>query len=341
MRRAAPAIALYFLSPLVAEFLLGDFTLSVLWLLLFLAPMYGGGAVLIREAVRRTGRGWPSIALLALAYGVFEEGVTTQSLFNPDYVDVHLLAHGFVPALGIAVPWTIFVLTLHTVWSMSVPIALVEEWTPGRTVPWLRTPGRIVAAVLFVLGAIATTVSTYGREHYFAGWPKMLVVGVIVVLLVVAAFRMPRRSAPRPVAGRTAPRPWTVFATMLAAGALVEGGNLMSSDSAFLVALGVVMMILALAGAAVGLGFWSRGAGWGAWHRFAAAAAGLLTYAWHSFSSTALEGGGPIITPVSHVVFALAAVVLLGFEARRIRAREAVPPAVRVAAGTHEVAAGS
>jgi hypothetical protein len=47
-----------------------------------LAPMYGGGALLIREIVRRKGRGWPSIILLALAYGILGEGIATESLFN-------------------------------------------------------------------------------------------------------------------------------------------------------------------------------------------------------------------------------------------------------------------
>ncbi len=67
-----PAIALYFLAPLVAEYLLGDFPLTYLPLLLLLAPMYGGGALLIREVTRRLGRGWPTMMVLALAYGVFE-----------------------------------------------------------------------------------------------------------------------------------------------------------------------------------------------------------------------------------------------------------------------------
>ncbi|MEV0349008.1 hypothetical protein AB0H88_24805 [Nonomuraea sp. NPDC050680] len=69
------------------------------------------------------------LALLSLAYGVFEEGIMTMSLFNPNYAGQRLLDLGFVPALGIGVPWTLFVLALHTVWSMSVPIALTEELT--------------------------------------------------------------------------------------------------------------------------------------------------------------------------------------------------------------------
>jgi hypothetical protein len=75
MRRAAPAIALFFLSPLVAEFLLGDFTILQLPYLFLLAPAYGGAAVLIREVSRRAGRGWPTMILLALAYALIEEGL--------------------------------------------------------------------------------------------------------------------------------------------------------------------------------------------------------------------------------------------------------------------------
>ena len=79
-----------FVAPLVAEFLLGDLPIKLLPALIVLAPMYGGGALLIRETVRRTGRGWPSILLLGMAYAIFEEAFTTQSLFNPNYLRLNL-----------------------------------------------------------------------------------------------------------------------------------------------------------------------------------------------------------------------------------------------------------
>ncbi|SNR42784.1 hypothetical protein [Actinomadura mexicana] len=41
-------------------------------------------AVLIREAARRTGRGWPTIVLLGAAFGLVQAGLIDQSLFNPD-----------------------------------------------------------------------------------------------------------------------------------------------------------------------------------------------------------------------------------------------------------------
>jgi hypothetical protein len=318
MRRAAPAITLFFLSPLIAEFLLGDFTFALLPILVLLAPMYGGGALVIRELTRRAGRGWPTMVLLALAYGVLEEGLTTQSLFDPNYADAHLLDQGFVPALGIAVPWTIFVLALHAGWSISVPIALVEEWTPRRTTPWLRRPGLVVCCLLLALGIFGTTMSSYGNDHYIAAWPKLFTVVLIVIALVVAAFTLPRRT---PATVGTAPRAWVVFVVALAAGGLFFGSKYLPLVPA------VIGMLVALGGIVAAILLWSRRSGWGAWHRFAAAAAGVLTYAWHSFTTEPLAGGGPVITPISHAFFALAAVVLLLTEARRLRRSQTAAPA--------------
>lgn len=48
----------------MAEYLRGDLPLKMLPALIVLAPAYGGGAILIREAARRTGRGWPTMLLL-------------------------------------------------------------------------------------------------------------------------------------------------------------------------------------------------------------------------------------------------------------------------------------
>ncbi|WP_163568238.1 hypothetical protein [Fodinicola feengrottensis] len=107
LSRVAPALLLLVLSPLVAEFLLGDFPITKVAFLLFVLPMYGCGAILIREIVRRTGRGWPTMLVLALAYAVLEEGITTMSLFNPNYAGDHLLAYGLIPAVGMSPVWTI------------------------------------------------------------------------------------------------------------------------------------------------------------------------------------------------------------------------------------------
>ncbi len=194
--RIAPAVGLFFLAPFVAEFLLGDFSLAGLAILLVMAPMYGGAAVLIREVTRRTARGWPTMLILGLAYGVVEEGLVTQSLFNPDYAGDHLLEPAFIRMLGIGAYWTVFVLTLHTVWSISCSIGLAEalaarsDETRERT-PWLHRLGLGVVTVLFVLGSAAIALGT-SSGGFVAPAPRLLGAAVVAVLLVVVAFRLPR-----------------------------------------------------------------------------------------------------------------------------------------------------
>jgi hypothetical protein len=128
---------------------------------------------------------------------------------------------------------------------------------------------------------------------------------------------MPRRREPARTTGRTAPSPWLVLVTTLAAGGLLMGAR----GDRINPWIGTSMLIAAIVLAVLALGIWSRFAEWGAWHRFAAAAGGLLTYAWHGFTMEPFAGGGRVLTPVSHVVFALAAVALLYFCARSIRRR--------------------
>ncbi|MCU7726163.1 hypothetical protein ODJ79_20750, partial [Actinoplanes sp. KI2] len=338
MRRVAPAIALFFLSPLVAEFLLGDFTLAQLTFVLALAPAYGGAAVVIRELTRRAGRGWPTIILLALAYGVIEEGLETQSLFNPNYLHAHLLDHGFVPALGIAIPWTLFVLSLHTVWSVSTPIALVEEWTTRRVTPWLRLPGLVFFSGMAVAGAVFTFAISYADGHFMASPTQLTITSVVAAALIVTAFRLPRTTAPASAAPASAapasaapasaapasaapapvaPRPWVVLVAILVGGFVLFAGDALPAG------VGVVLLTVALAGAAVLILRWSRRPGWDGRHRLATAAGALLTYAWHGFLMQPVIASPPALVLVSHAVFALAAVLLVVAEARRVGARTA------------------
>ncbi len=132
--------------------------------------------------------------LLALAFGVVEEGLLTQSLFNPDYLGLHKLSFGSLPALGIGLPWTIFVLTLHVVWSIATPIAVAESVFPERE-PWLG-PKRVagLAALYVATGAMLCVGSMAATT--FRPSAAQLVVSVCVTLAAVAAtFGMPRAGA--------------------------------------------------------------------------------------------------------------------------------------------------
>jgi hypothetical protein len=129
-----PALILLLVAPFVGELLLGSSPWHLLRAYPALLPLhvalYGSGAVLIRELTRRTARGWPSLLLLALAYGLVEEGLGDLSLWNPDYQGLRLLDLASFAGIG----WFhwLHVLTMHVVWSMATSIALVEGLFPER-----------------------------------------------------------------------------------------------------------------------------------------------------------------------------------------------------------------
>lgn len=307
LRRIAPAVGLVFLAPLVAEFLLGNLPITLLFGLVLLAPLYGGGALLIREVTRRAGRGVPTMLALGVAYGLLEEGIATQSLFNPNYGH-DLLQAGFVPALGIGMPWTVFVLSLHAIWSTTTPIVLVELASrERRTTPWLGRIGLAVAAVLLLVGIGLNAVIQIERDPFLAAPAQFAGVLAAAAVCVIVGFTLPRRSG---LPG-AAPSPWLVLAIGLVVGVVLE-----------LITLSVpgLLVYLAVLAALVAAGrTWVVRAAWTATHTLAAAASALLTYAWHAFPETPYVPASPAVDLAGNTLFAAGAVVLLWIVLRRVR----------------------
>ena len=216
MRGVAAAVCLFFLTPLTAEYLLGDIPITNVGALVALAPMYGGGAILIRELVRRTNRGWASFILLALAYAALEEALIDQSLFNPHFMGLHLLDYGYLPSLGIALPWLIYVLSIHVIWSMAVPIGLTEALFPeSEPKPWLGRIGLGVAVLLLIAGGIAVGLFQRHSDPFRNSPMQNAVSLILIALLVIAAFRIPR--------ARPAHSPGAAPASLVGAVAFVLG----------------------------------------------------------------------------------------------------------------------
>lgn len=323
-KRLAPAVGLFLLAPLVAEFLLGNLPITMLASLLLLAPMYGGGALLIREVARRAGGGRPMMLVLGGAYAVLEEGLVTQSLFNPDYAGAHLLDAGFVPALGLAIPWTLFVLTLHVVWSIATPIALVESFS-GDLGPWLRTPGLVVTGVLFAVGVAGTAAVSLATYPFVAPWPQLAGAGVVVLVLVAAAFALPRRA---PAVAGAAPAAWVPGLAAVAAGGVFMGGDMLPDSWS------LVTWTVAVGGLGGLVGHWSRGAGWGRTHVLALAAGAVLTYAWHAFVQTPVVPVSRAVDLAGDLVWSAVAAALLVAAAVRVRRATVVTPVAGTAADT-------
>jgi hypothetical protein len=319
MRRVLPAIVLFLLAPFVAEYLLGDLPLTRLGDLLVLAPLYGGGALLIREVVRRARRGWASILALALAFGIVAEAFVTQSLFNPNPLgmNLRLLEPAYVPALGIGAWWTVLVLTMHAVWSISVPIALAEGLSPGRAgEPWLGDVGLAISAAMFVSAAVFSAFETVQADpgHFVASGPQLAWSGVAWVGVIVAAFLLPRPAPPRDSRSGWVPSPWLV-----GLGALIAGSLVLLVPGAW--GRRAVVLYLALdALVIVALGLCSRRRGWDARHRLALAGGAALAYAAHAFAQPLPFGQNAAAVRISNVVFALGLAVLLAVATRRTAA---------------------
>ncbi|MDG4828721.1 hypothetical protein O7627_05290 [Solwaraspora sp. WMMD1047] len=321
-RRVTPALGLFLLAPLVAEYLLGNIAIDQLAGLLVLAPMYGGGALLIREVTRRAGRGWPTMFLLALAYGLLEAGLLDQSLFNPSYLGYDFQTTAHVPQLGVSAYYALLFLIGHTVWSIAVPIALVESFTPAhRTTPWLGRFGLAVTALVFVAGSGFIFYDHQVTEDFLPERRQLLGTAGLILLLIVVAFLV-RRSRQRPATGRPAPDPWLVGGVAFLAGSLFwripEDRNGVALGIALVLVLAVVVLR------------WARRPGWDARHRLALAAGAVLTYCWFSFTIPPMLGSTGRTDLIGNAVFAAAAVLLLlaaGRAVRTGRARRADRPA--------------
>ena len=322
MQRVIPSLSLFLLAPLVAEFLLGNLPITAMSTLVLLAPLYGGGALLIREAVRHTGRGWPSILMLALAYGVFEEGIVTMSLFNPNYAGLRLLDFGYFEWLGIGVPWTVLVLTLHVVWSISVPIATVEALFPERrTTPWLGWIGLSLTMLVFLIGAVAMTAISVAQFQFVAAIPQLIASGAIAAVLVAVGLgAVPRRTATAPATDPAvhgqAPSPWFVGVAAFAASSAFKVLPLDWAPWPY-VSLALSLALLAL----LSVSAWSQWQGWGDEHRLALAAGPLLTYAWSAFPQPPVLPASPTEDLIGNATFAAATVALIVAASVRLHRR--------------------
>lgn len=323
--RLAPPLTLFILTPLIAEYLLGSLSFSKeqIAALPVMCLMYGSGAVLIRESARATRRGWPGIVFLGLAYALIEEGLTTQSLFNPHYLHLNLLDYGFVPALGIGANWTFYVISLHVIWSVCVPIAIVEALYPQpEASPWLGRVGWIVFAALLALGIAAVAAFTFKSEHFKATSPELISIVLLIAGFLILGLR-PKRSLAqsKPPAGQAPPHPWLLvgFAFLLGSVFCLTQALRNRGISWVVPVLGIVAVITT---AVLAIKRWSVRSGWSLRQRFALGAGGVLVYCWFGYTvEVSLHGRSGL---VPHSLLVVAALGLLLIAHRRVAAHERV-----------------
>ena len=274
-----PALILFFLSPMVAELLTGSAPPAEFFnplLFLVLCALYGSGAVLVRELVVRWKKGWPSILMLGMAYGIVEEGLMVKSFFDPNWPDLGVMSV-VGRWYGVNVLWSVALTLFHAVWSVGIPILIVEALYPERAgVPWVRnrTLGWLTA-LLAADVAFGFLVLTPYRPPAL----PYLMACAAVAALVVWARRLPAtwRSSGARVSDRGGRRGLRAWATGLLATVafFLLIWVLPSTGVPALINLALIALLAALAPVAFHRAFAS--ARWGM-ERAVAACAGALTF---------------------------------------------------------------
>src|SRR5438445_1829800 len=151
--------------------------------------LYGGGALLIREATIRWRKRWGAVLLLGGAYAVGEEGFAAKTMINPNSPIIgnqaysHWMGVNWVPLASLTV--------FHSEFSIAVPLLLIELLFPetkGR-----RLLGNVGLAITMVLYGLTVFVLTA-----WLGDPYVLTFGVAVFLaayasvFILAAYKVPR-----------------------------------------------------------------------------------------------------------------------------------------------------
>src|SRR5689334_20748359 len=143
-RRMAPAVTLALLAPLLAEILPGATRFSAIFVFPIEVCVWGIGAVLIREIVRRKGLGWPSLLLLALVLAIAEECLIQQTSLAP--LVIQLKGQVYARAYGVNYVYLLWALIYEAVYVVLLPVLLAELLFPERrSEGWMSRGGIAVS----------------------------------------------------------------------------------------------------------------------------------------------------------------------------------------------------
>ncbi len=216
-RHLAPAFTLVFLAPMIAEVLSGATRMSYIFALIPEMMVWGCGALMIREAVRRWRAGGTSLLLLGLGLSIAEEIIIQQTSLAP------LPFPGANPAYGRlwGVNWVyfLFMLGYESVWVVLVPVQVTELiFAKHRNERWLGNRGLIVSGLVFLVGCYIAWYAWIKRARpvvfhapeYHPPATTILAGLLAILLLALTAYARRRGGQAAPDATHRAPSAWAV-----------------------------------------------------------------------------------------------------------------------------------
>ncbi len=211
----APAITLMVMAPLLAEVLPGATRFSSFFVFPVEMCVWGGGAVLIRYAVRRHDLGWINMMLLALALSFAEEFIIQQTSIAP--MVLKLKGEVYARAFGVNYVYLLWALVYEAVFVVFLPVYLVELIFPGRRDHlWINRTGLFTMMFLFVTGGglawfTWTQIARPDVFHvplYNPPLEKVIFAVLIISLLIYLALGPLREKLNRRYSPLKPPKPW-------------------------------------------------------------------------------------------------------------------------------------
>jgi hypothetical protein len=195
--RARPILCLALLTPGIPEYLSGSSSPVVLLespvlfgiFLLANLGLYLAGVLLIREARVRWQLGWASVITLGVAYGIAEEGLALDTLFNLHAAPV--TASSAFHFVGVNWGWTSQILVFHALFSVALPLLILELALPelkGRRLLTTRGLYWTLAAYLSTIGIAGVLLA---RFEYWMGFPVLVGSLAAIAGLLLLARELP------------------------------------------------------------------------------------------------------------------------------------------------------
>lgn len=209
----SPGTALLFLGPICGELVSGHQTLfefiNPLTFILSALP-YGFGAIICRECMIRWHKSWPSLVLLGIAFGVYEEFIVARSVWDPEWAELGAIRdHSYWQG----VTWTYAAILIHfhllvsilssvTLAHLLYPQRRHESWVRDRQLHWCLAGLALWMPVLWVI------------NPYMPSIPALLFSCVAIFGLVYLAWRLPDHPLAAHSGTRTHPRWYGVLAAV-------------------------------------------------------------------------------------------------------------------------------
>lgn len=319
---------LLILAPVIAEVLSGATRLSVLFVLIPEVMVWGGGALLARELVRRWRAGAASLLCLGLALSMAEEFIIQQTSIAPlPFIGANI---SFGRYAGVNWLYLLFMLGFESVWVVLVPVQVTELLFPDRREQaWLRTRGIVATCIAFLIGS---RIAWYGwtqqarpKLHAAPYHPPavLILIGLVTIgALIFAAWLLRGYGHSGQIASRQPTSPWllgiTAFIFAAAWFALITLIFVPHPGLASWIpmAAGWVWALLSF----ILIRYWSAARGWRDIHRWALSCGAILGCVAASDISSA---GWSRVDLIGKFVFQFCALIGLLLLARKVLQRDA------------------